>query len=158
MNEGVYFLKLDVFTFSRPELLAQTKTFHDPRFQDAEGKSDESKAITLTLRALDEVRRGEVQELAQEMVLHYCGNKELAIDPVSDFPPFSDGGESVKINGTIAFQAASLCVMQVVENEKDAYSFDEFVALSLTHPVAWGKILDWRNALNNKAEKQQTKN
>ena len=140
--------KVDFFTLSRPDLISETKTFRDPRF-----KGDKSKAITLTLRALDEVQRAAVQRLQQERMLYYCGDAEQKIAPASDFPLLSAGGPPIELNRTLAYQAASLTVMQTTE-QPERYSFEELIAMALTCPVVWKNVLRWRDSVNRRGEKQ----
>lgn len=141
--------KLDFFQLSRPDLPTETKTFVEPRY-----KSDRSKDITLTLRALDAVTGGEVQQVAQEMVTKYCGNATLDIVPECEFPRLAGGGPEITLNDTIAYQAASLTVMQTASEKKDRYEFEEFVVMAVTCPVVWKLVLQWRTDLNRMGDKQ----
>ena len=143
--------KVDFFTLPRFAYPSQTKTFTDARAGE----------LTLTLRALNAIQRGELQELAQRKAFQYRelpqdeNGEETGQDYDGGAPPekLMVGGEPVSLNDELTFQAASLTLMQCGE-KADRYTFEEFVAMAINAAKVWRQILVWRNEIIRAADKE----
>lgn len=127
--------KVDPFSLKRPIPLSATRTFRDSAQPGIE--------LTLGLRALDAPERTFAMEVAEDMAERYLGSRNR---PAAMAFPAIDG-RAVLMSRTLCASAATLVAMQTNPGP-EAYTFEDFVAISATMPEAWLAILTFSQEID----------
>lgn len=123
--------KVDPFKLKRPAKRRETRSFTDPMQPGEE--------IVLTLQSLDAAELAVASEEAKEQIETWVtGNRDR---PASQFP-FVDR-LPVQMTETLCTACSILFRMQAPEDPADRYSWNDLVALSVTMPTAWGRVMEW---------------
>lgn len=124
--------KVNPFELKRPARKTVTKTYTDPQNPDVE--------IAMSFRSLDQAEMLLVLEQAEDAVAKYMGTADT---PPMAFPPVD--GQPVQMSQSLINNSAVLATMETTRQ----YSLEDFIALSVTMPHAYGEMFKDAMTLNS---------
>lgn len=140
--------KINPFERHRPAPVSATS----PEFTDPGQPGD---VLQMSLRVLDDAEILDASTLGQHFIDKYIGDEESGTPPLAVFP-FIDG-RPVQISAPLCYTVAELVYAQTNPNEDDRYTFEQIVALMVTHPVAMKSLMKWfRGIKGGKSPKDLT--
>jgi hypothetical protein len=131
--------RVDVFAAKRRRRPTETREFTDS------GQPGEELTLTLTTGGNDLAYKA--LDYKQELVEKYITGTPVL--PAVEFPYV--GGEPVVVSETLFQVVANLYVLQSPADEKDKYSLEELVALSVAWEDAWPQIGQFAREMEQRA-------
>lgn len=133
-------MKINFSALARPEGITETKEFEDSLQPGVK--------LSLQFKALDEPSMFMVADETAKQIYARLGDPENGVKPA--VAPIIVGGRIVHLSKTIIQTVVTFCLMQTSESPDDCYTFDQFVAMSVTMPNAFRGVSTWADDLNKR--------
>lgn len=147
--------KLNPFLLSRPKRV----------YEKISMTASNGQLFEITLRSLDKPAEHRKNDVWFRLVLKYVAPEERSVEfpsehmvhKYSGFPaigdPITGMAETIEVSESLAQNASKIFVMQVQASNGDVYSPEEIIALSVTSPEIWDKLVEVADRINAEYEK-----